>query len=49
MNLLERVKRKLRRRSLTPEDLAERQEAEVIREQMLKDRITQYGYRPGGR
>jgi len=49
MNLIRKVRGRFRRRPLTSEDLAARQEAELIRDQMLKDRASQTGYRPGSR
>jgi hypothetical protein len=54
MGLLRKVKQAFRRRPMSAEDLAAREEGRLIREQMLQDRISQepgsgQTYRSGGR
>jgi len=54
MAIGDKLKKLLRRRPLTEEELAARAEAKVVREQMLQDRLSQETsggqvYRSGGR
>ena len=54
MSIMETIRKALRRKPLTDEDLAARVEAKIAREQMLQDRLSQetpggQSYRSGGR
>lgn len=55
MSLADRIKALFRRRPVTEEELRARAEGEVVREQMLQDRLSQESgggaqvYRSGGR
>ncbi|MGH3629963.1 MAG: hypothetical protein ACRDRL_21295 [Sciscionella sp.] len=54
MSIMDKIRKTLRRKPLTDEELAARAEAKLAREQMLQDRLSQetgggQSYRSGGR
>jgi hypothetical protein len=54
MSIMEKIRKAVRRKPLTDEELAARAEAKISREQMLQDRLSQetpggQSYRSGGR